>query len=75
MIYLYIYLGISDSWVRTINNKLQQSPNGTFLANDNRGKHKNRPHRVPDEVSKHVYDHINSFPRVEAHYCRSNTTK
>ena len=40
---------------------------------DGRGKHAKK--RISDEDRDHVIDHINSFPRVESHYCRSSTKK
>ena len=74
MIHMYP-AGITDSWLTTVTNKVKASPSGSFLAKDNRGRHYNRPHRIPETISKYVYEHINMFPRVEGHYCRSNTQR
>ena len=32
------------------------------------------PNKTEDDRVKHVYDHINSFPRVKPHYCRPDST-
>ena len=32
------------------------------------------PNKTEDDRVKHVHDHINSFPRVEPHYCRRDST-
>lgn len=41
---------------------------------DNRGKH-GKQRKLSDEVLQSVRDHINSIPRVESHYLRSNTNR
>ena len=49
---------------------------GVLFSGDNRGKHKNRPHSISDELKAQVRDHINSFPSRESHYSRQdNRTK
>lgn len=45
------------------------------VGNDERGKHLNRPFRVPDASKNVVREHIGSFPVMESHYCRKNTAK
>lgn len=40
---------------------------------DKRGKHVKR--KVSDEAKVIIKDHINSFPRVESHYCRSSVKR
>lgn len=37
------------------------------------GKHKKKI--IPDDAKQKVRDHISSFPLVESHYCRSNTSR
>lgn len=41
-------------------------------AEDARGKHNTRPHKLTDEVVKYVIDHISSFPSEPSHYSRTN---
>lgn len=38
-------------------------------------KGKNTKSHIDDELKEKVRDHINSFPRIEAHYCRKDSTK
>lgn len=40
---------------------------------DRRGKSTKK--RVPEDDRQRIRDHINSFPRVDGHYCRKNTNK
>ena len=40
---------------------------------DQRGKHANRPNRVPDDSKNYVREHINKFPRYVSHYRRNAT--
>ena len=42
---------------------------------DQRGKHANRPNKVSASSTNIIKEHINSFPRMESHYCRKNTKK
>ena len=37
---------------------------------DRRGKHSNRPHKVPELIHKKVREHIMSFPARQSHYSR-----
>ena len=48
---------------------------GVLFSGDNRGKHKNRPHSISDELKAQVRDHINSFPSRESHYSRQDNRK
>ncbi|KAJ8946646.1 hypothetical protein NQ314_008818 [Rhamnusium bicolor] len=43
-----------------------------IIKEDHRGKHGNHK-RIDVEVSKSVFDHINSIPRIESHYVRKDT--
>lgn len=48
-----------------------EQPNPTL--DDKRGKHTKR--KVSNDVKRVIKDHINSFPRMPSHYCRSNTSR
>ncbi|CAG9763718.1 unnamed protein product [Ceutorhynchus assimilis] len=48
---------------------------GSLLEKDKRGKHQNRPNKVPDEVVATVKNHIESFPARESHYSRNKNKK
>ena len=52
-----------------------RKPFTRITDNDQRGKHENRPNRVPAAVIDDIKSHINSFPRFESHYCRKSSTK
>ena len=45
---------------------------GIFFSGDDRGKHKNRPHAIAEELKAQVREHISSFPCRESHYSRSD---
>ena len=64
-------LGVDDSRVRLIYQKLDACDGVTI--SDRRGK--NTKCRTPDETIAFVRQHIDSFPRVQSHYCRSSTQK
>lgn len=55
--------------------KIKQKSTDGFIENDLRGKHETRPKRIPESVTERVRQHIESFPKVESHYCRQTTTK
>lgn len=42
---------------------------------DGRGKSANSGRRLSEEKRDMIKDHINSFPAVESHYCRSTTSR
>ena len=46
-----------------------------LTGNDDRGKHTNRPNKVSESSINIIKQHINSFPRIESHYCRKNSKK
>lgn len=43
---------------------------GVLFSGDNRGKHKNRPHAICNELKTQIREHITSFPCRESHYSR-----
>ena len=48
---------------------------GELLASDARGKHKNRPHSIPDDIKRQIRSHIESFPQRQSHYSRGDNRK
>lgn len=64
-------LGIPDVWVETTLKKI--TPTG--LKGDARGRHKNRPVRIPEATLQSVRDHILLFPRVHSHYTRERSKR
>lgn len=46
--------------------------NCQFILADMRGKHETRPVKVPEYVTFSVREHIESFPKIESHYCRKD---
>ena len=57
--------GISHPRLRCIQNHITS----TGLApKDKRGKHKNRPHAVPDQIIQLIHSHIQSFKGRRSHY-------
>ncbi|XP_073953172.1 uncharacterized protein [Choristoneura fumiferana] len=75
-------LSISEKMIRTVLNKQSnRSDEGNdenqnpFKITDMRGRHNNRPHKLPDSVHNSVKDHINSLTPIESHYCRKSTSK
>lgn len=65
-------LSISDKVICNIFKKLNISP---VLVGDQRGKHTNRPLSIKDNVKNCIRDHINSFPIVDSHYVRAESTR
>lgn len=53
---------------KSISNKGISSP-------DKRGRHVLRPNKTTIEQVNFVKSHINSFPKIESHYCRKDTNK
>ena len=60
---------------RRVEGVAAQLVNGVVIASDERGKHKSRPHSVPDEVKEKIREHIKLFPRRKSHYSRSSNRK
>ena len=48
---------------------------GVLFSGDERGKHKNRPHAINEELKAQVREHISSFPSQESHYSRHNNKR
>jgi len=48
--------------------------NGLFVGKDNRTNHK-ALNKTPISALNLVKEHINSFPKVESHYCRRDFSK
>ena len=65
-------LGISDKMVNTAHKKI----NSIGMCNDDsRGKHETRPNKTTEMQKMYVRQHINSFEKVESHYCRRDSKK
>lgn len=65
-------LSISDRLVTTAFKKLEKSH---VISADARGKHKNRPNKIPEEVKEYIQMHILQFPVVESQYTRKNSQR
>lgn len=65
-------LNISESWLTTALAKMQSS--GAVIS-DERGKHKNRPATIKQEIKDSVRNHIKMFPTVPSHYTRKDSQK
>lgn len=63
---------ITKRRVETIQNKIK---NNIDTPIDGRGKHRNRPHAIPNLVRRMIRQHIDSFPRQLSHYSRKNSEK
>lgn len=63
---------ISDKVISNIFKKINNSP---VLLADQRGKHTNRPLAIKDNVKGYIRQHIESFPVVDSHYIRSESTR
>lgn len=71
-VFLMNTLGISEKTLRTV---IQAKVTGTgIIPEDGRGKH-GKHAKVDEDLKKSVSDHINSIPRIESHYVRSDTTR
>nr|CAH7732169.1 unnamed protein product [Callosobruchus chinensis] len=67
-------LAINDRPIRTVAQKKLLAPTGQIIEPDKRGRHGKHP-KLDAAIKDGVRNHINSIPRVESHYARSNTTK
>ncbi|XP_053396810.1 uncharacterized protein LOC128556283 [Mercenaria mercenaria] len=66
-------LNVSAQMVRTAIRKSKIIPG--VCETDRRGKHLNRPNRTKQTEIEYIKAHINSYPRVESHYCRKDSKK
>jgi len=62
-------LQIKDKPLRTVVEKMKS---GQLHISDQRGKHHNRPKRIPLVKKNAVIAHIRTFPTRETHYARMN---
>lgn len=63
---------ISLKRVRVFPEKLKT---GNLIPQDERGKHLNRPHAVNNNARQKVNEHIASFPTIDNHYSRNDSSK
>lgn len=63
--------GMGKTAVDRIVNKLQ---NHIPSPTDNRGKHQNRPNKLSEDINFKISTHINSFPKRQSHYSRSDNS-
>ena len=68
-------LGISYQWIRTADKKKKYTNSTLIINSDERGKHKMRPHKVPEKFKQAVRDHLSSFPVMDSHHCGENTSR
>ncbi|KAL4703105.1 hypothetical protein ACJJTC_018142 [Scirpophaga incertulas] len=66
-------LSISEQFVYTAIQKTNKSTG--IVTTDNRGKHKNHPRKLTEDVKKSVCDHIKHLQPVESHYVRKDTSR
>lgn len=69
---IFQLLAISQKMVYNVHQKKDKVSGA--LKKDGRGKHGNHC-KVTDEQRNDVFEHINSFPVMESHYCRAKTNK
>ena len=64
-------LQVSDKRIRNFYDKLEKGDGNQY--SDMRGKNTKR--RTKEEDLNFIRGHIDSFPRIPSHYCRSSTRK
>lgn len=64
-------MGTLDISQKRVANYHKKAAQNVFI--DRRGVHTKRS--IPEETKAYRREHINSFPRMPSHYCRSNTKK
>ncbi|CAG9812835.1 unnamed protein product [Phaedon cochleariae] len=65
-------LGVSERTLRTV---ISSKLNGSgMIVTDKRGKHSNHK-KTSDEILNSIRNHIDSIPRIESHYVRSDTSR
>lgn len=68
-------LSISEKTVRTLFNKQSNVNENDHKITDLRGRHRNCPNKLGDNILNSVKDHINALAPVDAHYGRKYSTK
>lgn len=63
---------VSEKILSNVSIKLAVSP---VIPTDQRGLHKNRPHRISRQVTDCIKQHISMFPVVDSHYSRKDDSK
>jgi len=66
-------LAVGERTVRGVKDK-EAKKGLTAAAEDDRGKHP-PVHKLSEEKLNSIKEHINSFPRMESHYCRSSSSR
>lgn len=64
--------GITPRRIQSIQTSLKESGSA---KKDNRGRHRNRPHKLTDETVNKVCQHISSFHGRSSHYSLGNTSR
>lgn len=67
-------LAINHKVITTVLKKQIQCESGKVLEKDKRGHHGNHQ-KISDDIKNSIRRHISSIPRIESHYCRSNSKK
>jgi hypothetical protein len=62
-------LGIGSKQIKLLNSYSWAHPQGALVPADMRGKHANRPNRIPGDVVAQIDAHILSFPRESRCVC------
>lgn len=68
-------LSISEKPVRTLFDKQSSVNENVHKVTDLRGRHRNRPKKLSDNILNSVKDHVNALAPVESHYCRKSSSK
>ena len=68
------FLKTLDIGRKTVSYTIERKIHGTFGGKDRRGRHEPSS-KVTEDRIKFVREHINSFPRMDSHYTRKNTSK
>ena len=66
-------LNITGQMVQTACKKSEALPG--VCAPDRRGRHGTKPNKTPLYKVNYIKEHINSFARIESHYCRKDSKK
>jgi hypothetical protein len=67
-------LSITSPWVDSAYSHLLGGTS-TTVSPDKRGVHGNRPKKTSDAQKQTARDHINQYPKMPSHYCRSRTSR